>query len=209
MVAVITIAREYGSGGTLVARELARRLGWRLLDRELIREIARRARVTPEAIERFDERAGSLISRLLSAYWHGNLDTWTNSSAAAEVLSPAYCSQLSAAIIREAADAGQCVIVGRGGQCILRDRDDAFHVFVYGSTEEKIKRIQHLYSSREEAEAAIRHYEQERAAYIRRYYGCDWADRRIYHMMISSDKGIEAAAAAIVEAAALLSRERA
>src|SRR5690348_5078851 len=143
MTRVITIAREYGSGGTLIADELSKTLGWKLLGSELIAELAARAQVDPSEVARLDEKPRSLMSRLLRSYWQGNADTWTARPSA--VLDADYIKHLTALVIREAAEIGQCIVVGRGGQCILKDRKDTFHVFVYGSTAEKAKRIRHLY----------------------------------------------------------------
>ncbi|MBZ5682871.1 MAG: cytidylate kinase-like family protein [Acidobacteriia bacterium] len=106
-------------------------------------------------------------------------------------------------VIREAAKLGQCVIVGRGAQCVLQEREDAFHLFVYGSRQEKLKRIQSRYSTRTECEAALDEFDRTCAAYIRRYYKCDWAHRRLYDLMINSDMGIDRAVAVILCAAGL------
>lgn len=74
-VRVITIAREYGSGGAAIGQELAARLGWKLLDRELILELARRAHVQPSEVSHMDEHPNSFIARLLKAFWLGNIYT--------------------------------------------------------------------------------------------------------------------------------------
>lgn len=76
-VRVITIAREYGSGGAAIGRELARRLGWKLLDRELILELARRAHVHPCRVSEMDEHATSFVNRLLKSLWLGSMVTWS------------------------------------------------------------------------------------------------------------------------------------
>ena len=130
-VRVITIAREYGSGGAVIGQELAARLGWKLLDRELILELARRAHVQPSEVSQMDEHPSSFIARLLKAFWIGN--AYTYSGPAPDVVDADYLAELSAIVISEAAKLGQCVIVGRGAQCVLREREDAFHVFVYGA----------------------------------------------------------------------------
>lgn len=205
-VRVITIAREYGSGGAAIGQELATRLGWKLLDRELILELARRAHVQPSEVSQMDEHPSSFIERLLKAFWIGNTYTW--SGPAPDVVDPDYLVELSAIVIREAARLGRCVIVGRGAQCVLREREDAFHVFVYGSKQEKLKRIQNRYSTHTECEAALDEFDRIRAAYIRRYYRCDWANRHLYSLMINSDAGIDRTAAVILNAAGLAAPEK-
>ena len=198
---VITISREYGSGGAAIGQELAHRLGWKLLDRELILELARRAQVQPSEVSKMDEHASSFVERLLKGFWLGNTYVW--SGPAPEVVDSDYLAELSAIVIREAAKLGQCVIVGRGAQCVLHERDDAFHVFVYGSRRERLKRIQPRFSNPADCEAALDEFDRTRAAYVRRYHKCDWAHRRLYHLMINSDVGIDRTVATILDAAGL------
>lgn len=200
-VRVITISREYGSGGAAIGQKLANRLGWKLLDRELILELARRAHVQPSEVSQMDEHASSFIERLLKAFWLSNTYIW--SGPAPDVVDSDYLAELSAIVIREAAKLGHCVIVGRGAQCVLGGREDVFHVFVYGSRPEKLKRIQTRYPSHTECEAALDEFDRARADYIHRYYKCDWAHRRLYDLLVNSDIGIDRAVTVILSAAGL------
>ncbi|MFZ0864362.1 MAG: cytidylate kinase-like family protein [Candidatus Sulfotelmatobacter sp.] len=200
-VRIVTIAREYGSGGAAIGQELAVRLGWKLLDRELILELARRSHVQPSEVSEMDEHPSSFVAKVLQSFWLGNFYAW--SGPAPEVVDPDYMAELSAIVIREAAKLGQCVIVGRGAQCVLREREDTFHVFVYGSRQEKLKRVQTRYPTHTECEAALDEFDRTRRAYIRKYYKCDWANRRLYNLMIDSDIGIEGAVSIILRAAGL------
>jgi cytidylate kinase len=205
-VRVITIAREYGSGGTAIGQELAARLGWKLLDRELILELARRAHVQPSEVSQMDEHPSSFIARLLKAFWIGN--AYTYSSPAPDVVDADYLAELSAIVISEAAKLGQCVIVGRGAQCVLREREDAFHVFVYAARQEKLRRIQNRHSTNTECEASLDEIDRIRAAYIRRYHRCDWANRHLYSLMINSDVGIDRTVDVILNAAGVTVPEK-
>lgn len=198
---VITIAREYGSGGGAIGQELARRLGWKLLDRELILELACRAHVQPSDVSQMDEHASSFIERVLNAFWLGHAYVW--SGPAPDVVDSDYLAALTAIVIRQAAKLGQCVIVGRGAQCVLRGDEAAFHVFVYGSREEKLRRIQSRHRTLPECEMALDEIDRTRAAYIRSYYRCDWADRHLYNLMINSDISINRAVSLILDATAL------
>ena len=200
-VRVITVSREYGCGGAAIGQELAHRLGWKLLDRELILELARRAHVQPSEVSQMDEHTGSFIERVLKAFWLGNTYIWSGPTP--DVVDSDYLAELSAIVIREAAKLGQCVIVGRGAQCVLQERSDAFHVFVYGSRQEKLKRIQSRCSTHTECEAALGEFDRIRAAYVRRYYKCDWTHRHLYDLMINSDIGLDRAVAVILCAAGL------
>src|SRR5437899_5668282 len=97
--------------------------------------------------------------------------------------------QLVTQVIEEAGAKGNCVIVGRGAPWILRNRKDAFHVFVYAPREDKIRRV--LTQGYTEAEAAelVDTVDQERCAFIKRYFGKDWPTRQLYNMMINSSMG--------------------
>jgi cytidylate kinase len=206
MIRVITIAREYGSGGGLIAHELASRLGWKLLDRELILELAQRAHLAPSDVARLDEHPKSFIAQLMKAFWRGNIDTWS-APPPTDVVDEDYLATVSAMVIQQAANLGQCVIVGRGAQCVLREKD-VFNVFVYGSTEEKLKRLQHRHSSLQDAQAAVEEMDRVRTAYIRTYYHCDRNDRHLYNLMINSDVGVDRTVDAILCAAGLSPQER-
>lgn len=100
------------------------------------------------------------------------------------------------------------MIVGRGAQCVLQEREDTFHVFVYGSRQEKLKRIQNRNPTHTECEASLDEFDRIRATYIRRYYRCDWTDRHLYHLMIDSDAGIDRAVEVILNAAGLAAPEK-
>jgi cytidylate kinase len=109
-------------------------------------------------------------------------------------------ASLSQRMIEEAADIGNCVIVGRASQCILQQRSDAFDVFVYAPRAERLRRVRGRHSSLAEAEAALNARDQERAALIRRYFNQDWSNRHLYDLMISSSLGEEVVLSTILSA---------
>jgi cytidylate kinase len=98
------------------------------------------------------------------------------------------------------------VIVGRGGQCILRQRNDVFHVSVFGPQQQKLQRMRDRLAPGTDAERFMDEADRRRAAYIRRFYGEDWKDRRLYHLVISSVLGIETVADTILRAAGLTAK---
>jgi len=202
MFRVVTVAREYGSGGGRVAQLLAGHLGWKLLDRCLVEKIAETARIEPQVAEKFDERPDPWFNRLaeefreysgLRGYIRGPLPDRFDAEVAA---------QLTRRIIEEAAQIGDCVIVGRGSQCILQQREDAFHVFVYAPRGERLARLlrRDARLSRAEAEKKLVAEDESRAAYVRNHYGEDWQNRHLYHLMISSCLGEKEAVAIILSA---------
>jgi len=110
--------------------------------------------------------------------------------------------------MQEKAREGNCVIVGRGAPYILRDRPDTFRVFVYGSREEKIKRMVRLKMSEKEATEMVDTIDQERSAFVRKYFNAEWPCRRLYHIMVNSDMGLEFVTDQIMNAMDCLERKR-
>ena len=200
MFRIITVAREYGSGGATIAQLLADRLDWKLLDRCLVEKIAQTARVDPRLAARYDERPDPWVNRLVRALWQGGSMRGVMSGPIPELFDADAMASLSHRMIEEAAEIGNCVIVGRASQCILQGRRDAFHVFIYAPRAERLRRVLSRHPSRAEAEAALEARDQERAALIRRYFNQDWANRHLYDLMISSKLGDEIVLSAILNA---------
>jgi cytidylate kinase len=196
---VVTVGREYGSGGAAVATALAQRIGFRLLDRALIERIAQAARVDPGVAERLDEQVDGWATRIARALRFGPFEV-VSPVPAETILDAARMQALTAAVIEEAARAGDCVIVGRGGQCVLAGQPDAFHVFVYAPVEERVRRLRRRLGPEAEVNALIEQADRERAAYVRRHFASDWRDARHYHLMVNAALGEEAAVAAILAA---------
>lgn len=193
---VVTVSREYGSGGAAIAAKLAALLGFRLLDRALIDRIASEAHVDPGTAERFDEHVDRWVERLGRAFRLGGLEAVAEVDREA-VLDAERAAALAARVIEEAAAIGGCVIVGRGAQCVLRGRPDVFHVFVYASLPERVRRIRERLGEEADVEGVIDTTDRERAAYVRRYFGASWLDPRLYDLMVNAAIGEDAAAAAI------------
>jgi len=193
MYSIITIAREYGSGGGSIAKALANRLGWDLLDRALITGIAQNAKVDPALAARYDERVDTWLDRLRKGTWYGFA-----SMAEIDCFDAEKMARLAHHVIEEAASVGHCVIVGRGGQCVLQRRPDTFHVFIHAPWNERVRRVETRISPGENVEARIRAMDRERAEFIRTYYDQDWRDPHLYHLMISSMLGEETVVSAIL-----------
>ena len=138
---VLTVSREFGSGGGRIAQSIAKRLGWKLLDGALIDEIACAAHVDAGVVSRFDEHVDGWLQRMNRQAMRGA------AMAAGVALEQEKCfdedvmTNLTRQIIDRAYAAGSCVIVGRGAQCILQSRADVFHVFVYAPLRVKIHRL--------------------------------------------------------------------
>jgi len=196
---VVTVGREYGSGGAAVAGALAERIGFRLLDRALIERIAETARIAPGLAERLDEHVDGWAERVARALRFGPFEVVSPIDGDA-IVDAQRMQALTAAVIEEVASTGDCVIVGRGAQCLLRGRADVFHVFVYASRDERVRRLRHRLGPKADVDALIEQVDRERAAYVRQHFGCNWLDARLYHLMVNAALGEEAAVAAILAA---------
>ncbi len=160
--------------------------------------IAQAARVDPELAEKFDERPDPWVNRLVRALWQGGLMRGTMAGPMPELFDADTMASFSQRAIEEAADIGNCVIVGRASQCILQQRSDAFHVFIYAPRADRLHRVRSRHASAAEAEAALKARDQERAALIRRYFNQDWSNRHLYDLMICSKLGEETVLATVL-----------
>lgn len=202
---IITVSREYGSGGGRIAQILAERLGWKLVDNLVVTEVAKRAKIKEEVAARCDESVDPWFYRLVKALWRGGYE-----GVASRIENEAFDSEAMAKVggevILEAAELGDCVIVGRGSQCLLRHRQDAFHVSVFGPRAEKIGRLRERVAEETEIEKLMDEMDRRRFQYVDRYFNVHWKDRRLYHLLISSGLGLERVADTILCAAGLSRR---
>jgi len=204
VVNILTIEREFGSGAAAIAKALAERLGWTLWDHEITCEIAKRLKCDVASVEQREERLDPTFYRLAKIFMRGSYEE-SFTGGGLELLDAEHLARLFEKVVKDIAGRGRCIIVGRGAPWFLRQRSDAFHVFVYASTEEKIRRLTAIGKSREEAEHLIETVDRERAAFIRKFYGRVWPQRDLYHVMLNSEMGDNAAVDLILYAAGLKS----
>jgi cytidylate kinase len=190
-VRTITVEREYGSGGALIARRLAEHLGWKLWDEELTAEIARIAKVDHKAARLCDERMDPLIYRLFRVFARGSYERALPLEGVSSRFDADQMVAMLQEVIEDVASRGNCVIVGRGAPYILRNHSDAFHVFIYAPRDEKIRRIKTLGKTEKEAAQLVSEVDAERASFIRHYFGAEWPCRALYNAMINSKFGDE------------------
>src|SRR5262245_36296773 len=188
---VVTIEREFGSGAVDIARLRAERLGWKLWDQSLTDEIARLARCDRSEVARREERIDPLYYRLFKSFLRGSFEGSLNVPRLNLVDADAIV-RLTKHIVESAADEGQSVIVGRGAAFFLADRPDAFHVFLYGPYEDKVRRLIRSGTKPQEAAQLVDTVDGERADFIKRYFGKEWPSRDLYHLMVNSRAGDEA-----------------
>lgn len=189
MFRIITIEREYGSGAAEIAHHLASRLGWKLWDKELTAEIARVAEVDPSAVSFCEERVDSRFQRMVKVFWRGSYERSMHLEN--QTFDPDRMVHVGEQVMQDIADRGNSVIVGRGAPYFLRDRDDAFHVFLYAPRAEKLRRIQDSGTRKNEAEDLVDTVDRERIEFVKHYFGADWPTRSLYHVMLNTAMGDE------------------
>ncbi|MFZ0635677.1 MAG: cytidylate kinase-like family protein [Candidatus Acidiferrales bacterium] len=187
---IVTIEREYGSGGSLIAEKLANRLGWKLWDTALTDEIAKRAKVPREAAVRCDEHIDPLLYRLFKVFARGSYERRLPVADTGE-FDTDHMVALLHRVIEDAAASGNGVIVGRGAPYILRNHPDVFHAFIFAPFEEKMRRVKTLGKSDAEARELLETIDKERGQFIKRYFGADWPHRPLYDVMVNSEMGDE------------------
>ncbi|HTB98342.1 MAG TPA: cytidylate kinase-like family protein [Terracidiphilus sp.] len=200
---VITVEREYGSRGGEFAHELATRLGWRLMDSELVASAARAAGVAPELAAKYDERLDPWYYRYGKVFWHDSAYPMTGIGE-----DQVFDSQRMLALMRkqmeDAAKEGSCVLVGRGAACALACHPGCFHVFVYATAKAKRDWFMNAFPKQaQNADQLLAAFDKRRAAVIKKFYQQDWCARGLYHMLLNSAMGMEAMMEATLGAAGL------
>jgi cytidylate kinase len=198
VITILTIEREFGCGGAEIARLLAKRLGWQLWDQELTEEIARLAECPKEVVRVREERTDPLYSRLFKSFLRGSYEGSLNAHRL-KPLDSESIMKFTEQVVQRVSTAGRAVVVGRGSQHFLRNRQDTCRVFLYAPREAKLARLLAGGTSREDAEDLVDTVDRERTDFIRTYFHVDWPDRAIYHAMLNTAVGEETVAQVILD----------
>jgi len=196
---VVTVSREFGAGGGAFAKELGGRLGWPVLDHDIVRRVAERLRMDEETVEHFDEHPPSLLARIAGVLVIPQPDLMEFPPVEG-VPSHDQIAHASTRVIRDAAASPPLVVVGHGSQCILAGRPDALHVFLHAPFEARVRRIvERLHVDAAVAPALVRRADHERRAYVQRYFHANWRDALLYDLQIGTAKVTTAEAATLAE----------
>ena len=194
---ILTLERQYASGGRAVGKAVANALGVPCSNREILEYAAERSGQTPEHLERLEETANTgLISSLQAAYAR-----LARGERAA--LPPEGALLLAEAeVIRDLADEGPCVLIGRSAGCILRDRTDVLRAFLYADEEARIRRAVDEYGHDEnEAPTVLRYFDRRRANFYNANYSLKWEDKAGYHLCLDTGRlGVAACAKVLLRA---------
>ena len=193
---IITISREFGSGGRTIGRKVAEELGIPFYDKELVEQIAVESGFAPKFIEEHGEHSpsGSFFSY---AFAPQGVPGIMNGLSTADFLWNIQCS-----VILQLADKGPCVIVGRNADYILKDREDVMDVFIHAETPFKAERIVRLYGESEKSpETRLAEKDKRRRLNYQHYPGRTWVAAQNYEMCLcSSMLGIDQCVKIIVDA---------
>lgn len=198
MIKIITIEREYGSGGGEIAQLLSKQLGWKLWDQLLTEEIARLADCPKSVVEGREEKTDPLYYRLFKSFLRGSYEGSLNAHKLKLVDSECIL-KFTEQVVQHAAKTGNSIIVGRGSQQFLKNRQDTLRIFLYAPREDKVRRLMARGKSADEAEQLVDTVDRERIDFIQKYFHVEWPDRVVYHSMINTTIGEEAVVRMILD----------
>lgn len=201
--AIITVSRQYGSGGSEVAERIARSLGWTLYDNAVVEEVAQRLRMTPAEVSAREERVPSLVERMASAMALGVPEMMPMVGDLAAQPSEERMVTMTRRVIEDAVRAGPAVLVGRGAQCMLASRADALHVFCYAPFEELVRyAVEVLGVPFAEANKKVTDMNHDREEYVKHHFKREWRDLANYDLCVNTARlGLDGAAEAVTRLA--------
>ncbi|MBI1723846.1 MAG: cytidylate kinase-like family protein [Gemmatimonadetes bacterium] len=203
--AVVTITRQYGAGGSAVAKLVANALDWTLIDNEFVDEVAKRAGLAVEAVAAREERAPSLMERLVRALATASPETFVPAAASGDEPDEETLVRMAQRVIDEAAAHGRAVMVGRGAQAYLAraSAGDALHAYVVAPRAARIREVMvRLGTDEQQAARTVDDTDAARDRYVERFYGVSRQDPARYHLVLNTGfLGHDGAADLIVSAA--------
>lgn len=197
---LITISRQYGAGGSEVARLVATRLGWSVVDNDIVDRVAERAGLAADVVARQDERVPGFVERLARALTASSQEYALPQLGVAVRAEEPSLVRITEMVVQEVAAEGRVVLVGRAAPAVLGTGHDALHIKLAASREFRIKLAQDV--ERLDAAAAEKLMDEtdaNRARYHREHYGRDWDDPTHFHMVLNTGLlGLEGAAELIL-----------
>jgi cytidylate kinase len=185
---VITIARQFGSGGSYIAQQVAKRLHYAYIDRQILEQAAKELEIEKCELEDREERVQGFWENMIPGFALG----------APYVLYPIplrwvtdeQVFKTQGRLITELAVKGSCVVLGRGAFHLLRGKVPLINIFIHAPLAFRVERVMNIYAIPNKAEALqiIHRSDRNRRKYIRAFTGCDWLDTRNYHLAIDTGK---------------------
>ena len=185
---VITIERQYGSGGRLTGERLAKELGIHFYDEEILKMTSETSAIGEQYFRLADEKAGNkLLYRIVTSL---KPDLSEPAKTGHRITSPENLFRFQSSVIRQLASSESCIIVGRCGNYVLQDQlEDVIRIFVYAEMPTRIERVMEV-DKVDEAEAIrrIRRIDKERTEYHRYFTGREWMDMENYDLPINASR---------------------
>lgn len=185
---IITIGREFGSGGKYIGEKLARELNIKLYDKKILDKVSEESGIDMELLKQVDEKQEH-------SFWYTFAMSLYSSEDSIDSLTEAPTNEKifieQSKVIENLANAEDCIIIGRCSNVILKDRKDVLNVFIYSSDMDfKVNRKMQYgnFSDRNEVEKTIQKTDTERAAYYEYFTKQKWGDRQGYDLMIDTSK---------------------
>ncbi len=198
---VITVTRQYASGGSEIARLVAADLGWTLIDNEFVDEVARRAGLRPDEVAQREERTPGLLERLARTLAVASPEMFLAGAGGAPPVerTESEIVQVTARVIHEAAVVGRVVLVGRGAQALLAKREDALHVYVVAPRPWRERTaVTKLGVDPGDAARVVEEIDRQRDRYVEAYHRRARQDPANYDMVLNTERlGLDGAAALI------------
>jgi len=199
---LITVTRQYASGGSEIARLVAKALGWTLIDNEFVDQVARLAGLPPEEVAQREERAPGLLERLARTLAVGSPEMFITTTAVPPQVEvdEAAIVKMTERVIAEAAAEGRVVLVGRGAQAVLAKRENALHAYVIASKPWRRKlAVERLGVDAAHVDKVVDETDRQRDHYVKTYYGRDRQDLTNYDLVVNAETlRFEGAAALVV-----------
>lgn len=189
MKSIITVGRQYGCGGRAICKKLSEKLGIPFYDRELIEYASTKSGISSKVLEQYDEKATNslLYSLSLTSYSHFGSSFHTPNLPLNDQL---FISQSEA--IKELADKGPCIILGRCSDYVLRERKDVLKVFLYGDEDLRIAHVaERMGISEAKAKEITKKTDKRRASYYNYYTQLKWGDIKNFDLALNSKIGDE------------------
>lgn len=197
---IITISRQYGAGGSEVARLVAAGLGWSVVDNEIVDLVAGRAGLAPEVVAAQDERVPGFVERLARALANTSQEYAVPELGVAVGPEEPGVVELTERVVKEIAAEGRVVLVGRAAPAVLGQLHDALHVKLVAPRPFRIRLAMEAEQVDEPtAERTMDRTDTHRARYHREYYGRDWDDPTHFHLVLNTGLlGLDGAAEVIL-----------
>ena len=185
---VITISRQFGAGGKTLGRMISAKMGYTLVDTEIIQMVAEKAKVSTQWVESVEKEAGGKFLRFISGVVPKSLVDRVLDEKRGYIDEEIYVDLLHK-IITKIADEGEAVIIGRGGQYILQNRDDVYHLLLIGEKKDRIKFMEKHYElTAKQALQSVEMEDRRRTNLYRKFGKKDYDHPELYHLTLNMSK---------------------